>query len=261
MLVVADKQTFRVGRKGGLTCTRQTEEDSGIFALHIGVSRAVHRSNTLQRQVVVLHREHTFFHLTAVPGIDNYLLVAGGIESNAGLAVQTEFFVVLHFSLRSVVNHEVRLKVLQLLSSRTDKHIGNEVCLPCYLYDEADSQTGLFVGTAECIYNEQTFVAQLFLCQSLYFAPNFLRHRVVVVLVSVACPPNVVVALCVVNDVFVLRRTTGEHTRHYVYSTEFGQLTFLIAYKVFPHFLLEQLLVGRVVYDFGSTRDTVLCKI
>ena len=55
VLVVADELTFGIGRKGGLTCTRQAEEDSGILALHVSVCRAVHRCNALQWQEIVHH--------------------------------------------------------------------------------------------------------------------------------------------------------------------------------------------------------------
>ena len=42
LLVITDKQTLRVSRKGRLARTRQAKEDSSILALHISVSRAVH---------------------------------------------------------------------------------------------------------------------------------------------------------------------------------------------------------------------------
>lgn len=42
VLVVTDKQTFRVSRQSCLTCTRQTEEDSCVLAVLVAVSRAVH---------------------------------------------------------------------------------------------------------------------------------------------------------------------------------------------------------------------------
>ena len=41
VFVVADEHTFRVGRKSGLTCTGETEEDSSL-AFFVGVGRAVH---------------------------------------------------------------------------------------------------------------------------------------------------------------------------------------------------------------------------
>ena len=37
MLVITDQQTLRIGRQGGLTGSGQTEEDSGILTVHIGV--------------------------------------------------------------------------------------------------------------------------------------------------------------------------------------------------------------------------------
>ena len=64
---------------------KEDEENSGVLTLHIGVGRAVHRSDTLQGQIVVHHREHTLLHLTTVPGVDDDLLAAGSVESNTSL--------------------------------------------------------------------------------------------------------------------------------------------------------------------------------
>ena len=85
VLVVTNEQTLRIGTQSGLTSSRETEEDSGVLTFHIGVSRAVHRSDTLQREVVVHHREHTLLHLATVPSVDNHLLTAGGVEGCASL--------------------------------------------------------------------------------------------------------------------------------------------------------------------------------
>ncbi len=261
MLVVTDKETFRVGGESGLTGTGETEEDSGVLTLHVGVRGAVHRSDAAEREVVVLHGEHTFLHLAAVPGVDDHLLAAGGVECYAGLAVQTELFVVLHFGFGSVVDNKVRLEVLQLLFGRLDEHVLYEMSLPCYLYDEADSQTGLFVCAAESIYYVQVFVAQLLDSQLFHLCPNVLGHRVVVVLVALGGPPYVVVALCVIHDVFVLRRTAGIDTGHYINSTELGQLTFVITGKSGLGLLCEQILVGGVVGDHTCALNTILGKI
>ena len=85
VLVVTDEQTLWIGRKSCLTCARQTEEDSGILTFHIGVSRAVHRSDTIEWEEVVHHREHTLLHLTAVPCVDDNLLAACSVECYTSL--------------------------------------------------------------------------------------------------------------------------------------------------------------------------------
>ena len=76
MLVIADKETFRVCGEGSFPCSGKAEEDSGILAVHICVCGAVHRSDALERQIVVHHGEHTFFHLSAIPCIQDNLLTA-----------------------------------------------------------------------------------------------------------------------------------------------------------------------------------------
>ena len=189
MLVITDKATLGIGRQSGLTGTRETEEDGGVLTIHIAVGRAVHGSDTLQGQIVVHHREHTLLHLTAIPSVDDYLLTAGNVEGYAGLRVQTQLLIVLHLSLRCIVNNEVRLKVLQLLSSGLNEHVGHEVCLPCHLHDEANSHAGVLVGTAESIHHIEILVAEFLDSQVLHSSPHLLRHGVVVVLVLLRSPP------------------------------------------------------------------------
>ena len=85
VLVITDKATLRVCRESGLTSTRETEEDSCVLTVHVTVSRAVHRSDALEREVVVHHREHTLLHLTTVPCVDDNLLAACHVECDASL--------------------------------------------------------------------------------------------------------------------------------------------------------------------------------
>ena len=99
VLVVTDELTLRISRKSRLACTGKTEEDSCVLTLHIGVGRAVHSSNALQRQEVVHHGEHTLLHLAAVPGVDDDLLLGSNVEDNGSLRVQTEFLPVLNLCL------------------------------------------------------------------------------------------------------------------------------------------------------------------
>ena len=85
VLVITDELTLWIGRKSCLTSTRKTEEDSCVLTVHVSVSRAVHRSHTLQWQEVVHHREHTLLHLTTVPCVNDYLLLSCYVEHNTSL--------------------------------------------------------------------------------------------------------------------------------------------------------------------------------
>ena len=91
VFVVADEQTFGVGAEGCLARSRKAEENGGVLAFHVGVGRAVHGGNALERQQVVHYREQTFFHLAAVPGVEDYLLVGFEVENGGRFAVQTQF--------------------------------------------------------------------------------------------------------------------------------------------------------------------------
>ena len=189
VFVVADEQTLRVCRKGGLACSAKSEEDGGVLALHVGICRAVHSCNTLQWKVVVHHREHTLLHFATVPGVEDNLLTAGDVEYNCGFAVEAEFLVVLNFCLRSGINGEVRFESLEFFFCRLDEHIAYEVSLPSNFHDEAHVHAGILVGTAESINYEQFLVAKLLLCKVFHYIPSFLRANVVVVLVFIGSPP------------------------------------------------------------------------
>ena len=106
VLVVADEETFRVGGEGGFACAAEAEEDGGVLAFHIGVCGAVHRGDALEREVVVHHAEHSLFHLTAVPGVEDYLLAGSDVECHAGFAVEAKFLVVLHFGFAGRIDCE-----------------------------------------------------------------------------------------------------------------------------------------------------------
>ena len=239
VLVITDQQTLRIGRQSGLTGSGQTEEDSGVLTVHIGVCGAVHGSDTLQRQEVVHHGEHTLLHFSAVPCIHNNLLTAGNIESYTSLGIQPQLLVILNLSLGCVVNYEIRLEVLQLFLGGFDKHVGYEMSLPSYLNDKTDSHAGVLVSAAECIYNEQSLVGQLLLSDILYSSPCFLRHTMVVVLVLIGSPPYSVLGVLIFNDELIFGRTSCIYTGHNVYRTEFGLLTFLVAFQFRLHLFFE----------------------
>ncbi|CAN4027195.1 putative HTH-type transcriptional regulator ydfH, partial [Dysosmobacter welbionis] len=142
VLIVADEQAFGVGGQGGLAGAGQAEEQGGVLAVHISIGGAVHGGHTLQGQVVVHHGEHALLHLAAVPGVQDDLLPGGEVEDGGGLGIQAQLLIVLHLGLGGVVGDEVRLEVLQFLSSGLDEHILDEVGLPCHLHDEADGHAG-----------------------------------------------------------------------------------------------------------------------
>ena len=261
MLVITDQATLRVSGQGGLAGTGQAEENSGVLTVHVAVCGAVHGSDALQREEVVHHGEHALLHLAAIPGVDDNLLTGSSIESYAGLGVQAEFLVVGNLSLGSVVNNEIRLEVLQLLSGRLDEHVGYEMSLPSNLNDETNRHTGILVGTAESIYNEQLLVGQLGLCQILDSSPYVLAHRMVIVLVLIRGPPYSVLGVLIHNDVLILWRTASIDTGHYINSTQLSLFTYLIALETSLSLFLEQKLIRRIVNNLSSTSNTILAQI
>ena len=258
VLVVADQQTLGIGGQGGLAGAGQAEEDGGVLTVHIGVGGAVHRGNALQRQVVVHHGEHALLHLAAVPGVDDDLLTGGDVEGHAGLGVQAQLLEVLDLCLGGIVDDEVGLEVLQLLSGGTDEHIGDKVCLPCHFHDEADSHAGILVGAAEGIHNVQLLVGQLLDGQVLHCLPGGLGHGVVVVLVRVGGPPHGVLGVLVHDDVLVFGGTAGIDAGHDVNGIQLGLLTDLVAFQAGLGLLIVEQLVGRIMDNLGSTGNAIL---
>ena len=174
--------------------------------------------------------------------------------------METQLLVVLYLGLGGVVDDEVGLEVLQLLSCRTDEHVGDEVGLPCHLDDEADGHARVLVGTAESIDDVEVLVAELLHGQVLDGLPDLLAHRVVVVLILLGSPPNGVLGVLVHDDVLILGGTAGVDTSLYVYSAELSVLTNLVALKASLGLLFEELLVRRIVGDHGRASDAVLSQ-
>src|SRR5699024_12042428 len=93
--------------------------------------------------------------------------------------------IVLNFCLGSVVNNEIRLKVLQLFCCRLNEHICYEVSLPSNFHDETDRHTCIFVCAAECVNYEKSLVGELVLSDLFHCIPCFLACRVVIILVLI----------------------------------------------------------------------------
>ena len=262
VLVVADQLALRVGRKGGFARSRQTEEDGGVLALLVGVGRAVHRRDALERKQVVHVGEHTLLHFAAVPGVDDYLHFFGEVEHDRRFRVESEFLVVLDFGFRGVQHHEIGFAVLlQLLVRRADEHVFHEMRLPGDLHDEADLQTGVLVGSAERVHDEELLVRQLFDSDLFQLLPGLLRHRFVVVLVFGRGPPDGIFGGFVHDEELVFRGTTRVNAGHHVHGTHFGYLTLFITAQALAGLLAVEFVVRRVVDYFRSTRDAVLFQI
>ena len=262
VLVVADQQTFRVGRKGGFAGAGQPEEDCGVAALQVGVGRAVHRSHAFERQQVVHVREHAFFHFAAVPGVDDDLHLFGQVEYDRRFGVQPQFLVVFHFGFRRVQYDEVGFAVVgQLFGGRANEHIGHEMSLPGHFHDEADLQAAVFVGSAERVDDEQAFFRKLVGGDVFQHFPALFTDRLVVVLVFVGSPPDRVLGYGVFHEKFIFRRAAGVNAGHHVYGSHIGYLSFFETLQTRFGLLCEQLIVRGIVYDLGNARDPVLAQI
>ena len=262
VLVVTNQEALRVRRERRLARAGKAEEQRRILAVHIRICRAVHGGDALQREIVVHHREHTLFHLAAIPRIDDDLLTAREVEHDRRLGVQAEIAEMHDARLRRIVDHEIGLEVLELLCRRTNEHIRHEMRLPRHFDDEADGHAGIFVGSAEGIDDKETLVAELADRDLAHGVPRFLRGAVVVVLVGVGGPPHRVMRGLIVHDVLILRRTSRVDARHDVDGVlHIRDLSALVALEIGAQFLAEQLIVVRIVDNLRRPRDAVLCQI
>ena len=261
MFIIADEQTFRIRGQSRLASAGKTKEDCRVLAFLIRVGRAMHGSDALERQEVVHHGEHTLLYLTAVPGVDDDLLAARKVERCNRLGIQAEFLIVRDFSLGSIVDNEIRLKINQFICRRVDEHIGYKMCLPCNFNDEADSHARILVCATESIDYIEFLVGELFLGDFLQCSPSFRRCRMVIIFVFIGSPPYSVFRSLVLNNEFVLRGTASVNTCHDIYCTELSELTLLISFKTCLCFFIKQRLIRRVVQNLSSTCDAVLTQI
>ncbi len=262
VLVVADEQTFRIGRERRLTGTRQTEEDGGVLAFEVGVGRAVHRSHALERQQVVHVGEHALLHFAAIPRIDDDLHFFGQVEHDGRFGIQAQLLVVFDLGFRGVQHDEVGLAVGgQFLGRGADEHVGHEMSLPSHLHDETDLEPAVFVGAAERVHDEEAFARKLLVGDALEHLPALLRNGFVIVLVFVRSPPDRVARHVVHHEELVFGRTARIDAGHDVHGSHVGLLTLFEAFETRFGFFFEQPFVRGIVYDLGHARDAVLTQI
>ena len=221
----------------------------------------MHRRDAFKRKVIVHHREHTFLHFAAVPGVYDNLFAAGDVEHNRRFAVKTEFLVIFDLGFRRVVYDEVGLEVFKFFGVRFDEHVGYEVSLPRDFHYETDSHTRVFVRAAESVHDEQAFIGKFFNRKVFDGSPRLFGCGVVIVLVALGSPPYGVFGVVVHNDEFIFGRTTGINTRHDVDRAEFADLTFFITRKGGVGLFGEKDVVRRIVNDFFYVFDAVLAQI
>mmetsp|Transcript_108788 Transcript_108788/g.162713 ORF Transcript_108788/g.162713 Transcript_108788/m.162713 type:complete len:206 (+) Transcript_108788:937-1554(+) len=178
MLVVADQCAVRVGRKGSLSGSAETEEKRDVPLL-TDVGRTVHRElrRIRQWQPVVHQREDSLLIFATIPSSKDNCLFLFDVENGCGLRVEIVAFPVL-VNLRAAVNHcKVGLKIVQLFGRLgTDKHIRDEVLLPGHFVNEAHLLTGFWTG-ANVTIEDVALVPRVEIFHSLVvqFVENFRR--------------------------------------------------------------------------------------
>ena len=124
--------------------------------------------------------------------------------------------------LRTVHDHKIRLIADKLFGGRTDKHIGNEVCLPGNLHDKTHCKPGIFVSPAESVYHKQALAGQLISNRCAQIIPDLLIDCLIIVAPLIG-PPQGIAGLIVFDDILVFRGTTRKLTGINGYGAEISQ--------------------------------------
>ena len=115
--------------------------------------------------------------------------------------------------------------------------------LPCHLHNESDGHARILVGTAESIYNIELLAGQFVDCNFLNRFPGLNACRMVVVLIFIGCPPYSVSGIFVHDNKLVFRGTSCINTGHYVYCTQFADLSLVKALQICLGLCLKQILI------------------
>ena len=148
--------------------------------------------------------------------------------------------------------------MLQLVLRRTDEHILYEVCLPCNFHDKTYFEPGIFICAAICIhYIYSLLFRNLFLNNRLTLIVNLRTNR----FVDVSVPPHMLVAGCILYNVFVFRGTSGKNSSLYTDCTSLCESAFFETFIFFRDLSLKKFLIRGVVDYIFYVFDTVLCQI
>ncbi len=139
MLVVADKDALRVGRKRRLAGAGKAEEDCRLAGLGILVHRRVHRKDVVLLDRKVVHRrEDRLLDLARVAGAEDQDLMLLEVDEDAGLGVRA-IDRRIALAARSCKDREVRRAIrCKLFIGRTHEELLREECLACQLADDLE---------------------------------------------------------------------------------------------------------------------------
>ena len=126
------------------------------------------------------------------------------------------------------------------------------------LPNEADRHAGIVVCAAECVYNKQALVGQLFLCDRLAGVPCLFRSRMIVIFVFVGGPPYGIFGVVVHYDEFVFRGASRINAGHHVYRAQLADLSLFVPLQLRSGLFIEQHLVRRIVHDLGRAGNAIL---
>lgn len=152
VLIVANQSALRVGGKSGLASAGKTEENSDV-AVGALVGGGVKSENVvLDGHLVVQDGEDSFLHLSSVLSTENDHLLLGEVDRNGGRRGHTGGEAVGGEG-ASVVNHVVRVEVLELLARGPDEHVAHEEGMVGAGADNADVDAIALVPAGEAIDN------------------------------------------------------------------------------------------------------------
>ena len=261
VFVITDKLTFGVGRKGGLARSRKPEEN-GRVAVFAHVGRAVHGGHALERQKVVHHREEAFLHFPAVPRAADYGSLFVEVKGHVNLAVHAFGLIVWIGGLAGVEHHEVGLEVFQFLFGGADKHVLGKMRLPGHFRYDTDAQTAVGVRAHVTVLDIQFLVRKFLARVVVQLLPQFGGDSLVVrTLAAFLRPPHVLFGSRVAHNVLVFGRTAGKDAGIHRHGAGFGKVATVKAIRTGSGFMLEKLLVRKVVKNFLGAGNTIAFQV
>ena len=150
VLVVTDQSTLGVGGQGGLASSGQTEEDSNVAVLALVGRRVQGQDIVLDGHLVEEDGEDTLLHLSGVLSTEDNHLLFGKVDGDGGGRCHTLSEAVGREG-AGIVDHVVRVEVLEFFGRRSDKHVAHEESMVGARADDTDADTVAFIPSSKTI--------------------------------------------------------------------------------------------------------------
>jgi hypothetical protein len=152
VLIVTDQGTLGVGGECGLASAGETKENGNVSILTLVGGGVKGKNVVLDGHLVVENSEDSLLHLASVLGSENNHLLLGEVDGDGCGRGHTSGPTVGRES-TGVVDHVVRVEVLQLLAAGPNEHVAHEKSMVGTRADNTDVDAVALVPAGETIDN------------------------------------------------------------------------------------------------------------